>query len=109
MQLSKQFSAFLDAAKEDVRLTPAHISLYCVLLYSWNKQAMESPLVIIRKQVMLMSKISGRSTYNKCMHELHNYGYIQYQPSFNAYVGSLVFLSGFPECIATIRLHKKRV
>lgn len=99
MGCSQQLSLFLDSAREDPKLTPTHIGLYTVLLYYWKKQAYLSPVVIVRTAVMSLSKISGRSTYNKCMKELHAYGYIHYEPTFNPYAGSLVYLIGFAENI----------
>ena len=41
---------------------------------------------------MLHAKICARSTYYKCLQELYDYGYIKYIPSFNLYLGSLVYL-----------------
>ena len=41
---------------------------------------------------MRISKISAKATYHKCIKDLHNFGYIQYLPSFNPFKGSLVYL-----------------
>jgi len=97
---------FLEAAADDVKLTPTHIRIYSAILYYWKRQGSVNPVSIFRNDIMRFSKIAGRSTYQKCMQELHDYGYIRYIPSFNHYVGSIVHLSGFPECVLRIRREK---
>lgn len=42
---------------------------------------------------MKTAKISARHTYNKCINGLHEYGYIQYIPSSDAFSGSSVYLN----------------
>ncbi|CAN5580530.1 transcriptional regulator [soil metagenome] len=44
---------------------------------------------------MEISKISGKATYHKVIRELHNFGYIKYEPSFNYFRGSLVYMFNF--------------
>jgi hypothetical protein len=44
---------------------------------------------------MRISKISAKATYHKCIKDLHNFGYIQYIPSYNPFKGSLVYLFDF--------------
>ncbi len=41
---------------------------------------------------MEVAKISGLATYHKCIKDLHDYGYIQYEPSYNPAVSSQVYL-----------------
>jgi len=104
MEQSQQLLNFLEAAAEDPKLTPSHISLYAGLVYSWQRQGFENPFSVHRSDIMRLSKIAGRTTYQKCIQELHHYGYIRYIPSFNHYLGSLIYLAGFPECVARIQL-----
>lgn len=106
MNILQQLSAFMDVCKEDARITPLHISLYSALLYGWQANDCLSPICINRQEVMRLSKISGRGTYNKHMQELHAYGYIRYVPSYHPILGSLVYLHGFPECVGIIQLAK---
>lgn len=44
---------------------------------------------------MQVSKIGSINTYGKCLKELHAWGYIQYEPSFNPQKGSKVHLYRF--------------
>ena len=41
---------------------------------------------------MEVAKISGLATYHKCMKDLVEFGYIQYDPSYNPAVNSQVRL-----------------
>ena len=46
---------------------------------------------------MRISKISSKATYHKCLKALHAQGYIKYEPSYNPFKGSHVFLFNFSE------------
>ena len=46
---------------------------------------------------MAVAKISSRVTYHKCIRELHRWGYLYYDPSYDYYRGSLVYLYFFEE------------
>jgi hypothetical protein len=91
MELSEHFLGFYEAIALDQRISSMHISLYMALLFQ-HVASLENPIHIERLSVMQRAKISARSTYNKCMHELHEYGYIKYIPSYNFYLGSLVYI-----------------
>lgn len=82
---------FYEASEGDARIGPAHISLYMALLREWHRRSFETPLAISRDELMQAARIS-RKTYNKCMKELQAYGYITYQPSFNPFVQSRVYM-----------------
>jgi hypothetical protein len=62
------------------------------LFERWNQNDFQNPVVIKRKQVMEASKISGLATYHRCIKELHEYGYIDYLPSYNSVIGSQVVI-----------------
>jgi len=83
---------FFTNVREDHRVGPTHISLYMALFQLYHLNAFQNPVIITRSLVMDVAKISGLATYHKCIRELHNYGYIQYVPSFNPRVGSKVWL-----------------
>lgn len=74
----------------DDRLTPSHISLYISLFQIWNLNRFANPLLIIRSELMQVSKIASKSTYHRCMKGLHEFGYIEYYASRSPYVGSKV-------------------
>ena len=107
MEAIRQLWDFLEAATVDPKLTPGHVSLYLALVYAWEQNGSQNPVSIHRAEIMRRSKIAGRTTYQKCIQELDEYGYIRYLPSFNPYIGSIVYIAGFPECIARIQLPRK--
>lgn len=92
MEVFQPLADFYEAIGEDGRMGPSHISLYMALLHRWNLAGGENPVVIYRDGIMKAAKISARGTYNKCMRELHCYGYIKYRPSCHPAQGSAVFL-----------------
>lgn len=87
--LNTIFQLFL----EDNRLNPTHISLYMALFQVWNSTRFPEEFFVIRDEVMRQSKIGSKSTYHRCLKELHDYGYIMYEPSHNPYRGSKIKLT----------------
>jgi hypothetical protein len=65
------------------------------LFQFWNVNRFQNPISISRDEVMKVSKICAKATYHKCMRELHNFGYLQYVPSYNPFKGSLIYLVVF--------------
>lgn len=92
MQLFPPLTDFYNAIKEDTRIGATHISIYMALLQQWNINSGNNPVIINRSTIMKSSKINARQTYNKCMTDLHKYGYIIYKPAANAYAESIVHL-----------------
>ena len=91
----QHLSTFFGMIYEDGRLSPAHISLYMALFQFWNINRFQNPISICRGEVMNLSKIGSKATYTRCLKELHEWGFIQYTPSFNPIKGSLVNLYTF--------------
>ncbi len=83
-------SGFYDRVLQDGRISPTHISLYMALFQFWNSQHFKKSIAIHRAEIMEVSKIRSVATYHKCMRELHQFGYIIYEPSYNPFAGSLV-------------------
>ncbi len=83
---------FYETIAEDARIGVTHTCLYIALLHEQSLCAGQDSIYINRHTLMKKVKISRR-TYNRCMHELREYGYIQYEPSSNPLVGSRVFLN----------------
>jgi hypothetical protein len=92
MNYIKHLTGFFDKLVQDDRLNPTHISLYLALFQFWNLQRFKNPISISREEVMRLSKIASKATYHKCMKELHQYQFINYDPSYNPYRGSLITL-----------------
>jgi hypothetical protein len=88
----KALSNFFRAIREDNRIGTSHISLYMALLECWNQHDFQNPVFITRKKLMEDAKINGLGTYHKCIRDLHDYGYIRYQPSYNPAIQSKVTL-----------------
>ena len=91
----KHLSGVFEKFSDDKRLSAYHISLYVALFQLWNINRFSNPLLIIRSEVMQISRISSKSTYHRCVRELESFGYIEYQPSRNAMVGSKVIILSF--------------
>ena len=81
----------MHSIEHDPRIGATHISLYLSLLYTQHQQS-QNPITIKRPDIMRLAKIHSRHTYNICMNQLHEYGYIKYQPSSNPFEGSTVYL-----------------
>jgi hypothetical protein len=95
MQLFPPLTVFYNAIEEDTRIGSTHISIYMALLQQWNLSGGKSPVEIERKEIIKAAKISARHTYNRCMNELREYGYIRYQPSSNVFIKSSVILINY--------------
>ena len=76
----------------DKRTNVWHISIYMALLYLWAKNDGTNPITITRKQVMKLAHVSSNATYHKCIKQWQKFGYINYVPSYNYFLGSQVFL-----------------
>jgi len=83
---------FFNAIETDPRVNSRHISLYTSLFLFWINKKEEKALELYSKEVMNTCKISASSTYHKTIRELHEFGYIIYDPSFNHNHGSRVHL-----------------
>jgi hypothetical protein len=94
MELFPPLTMFYEAIAEDARIGISHISLYMALLQEWNMNGGINPIIIDRVSLMFGAKINARYTYNKCMNNLQEFGYITYLPSSNTFNSSAVYLKG---------------
>ena len=94
MELFPPMTGFYEAIEEDARIGTTHISLYMALLQEWNLNGGINPISIARTTIMKAAKINARYTYNKCMNNLQEFGYITYLPSSNPTTNSTVYLKG---------------
>lgn len=76
------FINFFSVIESDHRISTAHISTYMVLLHFLQQNNNHTPVALTRSQLINLSK-TGRTTYQKCIKELNEYGYIKYVPSFD--------------------------
>ena len=92
MSVNELVGQFLETASQDPRIGPLHISLYTTLLVLWGKREKDVALFLFSREVMPLCKIYGVATYHRCIRDLHEWGYIVYEPSYNHFVGSRVEL-----------------
>ncbi|RTL60109.1 MAG: hypothetical protein EKK37_04505 [Sphingobacteriales bacterium] len=92
MEYFPPLTDFYRAIADDPRIGSTHISIYMALLHQWNLNGGHNPVKIERSCIMKAAKINARQTYNKCINELQDYGYIRYEPAPNGSVNSRVFL-----------------
>jgi hypothetical protein len=92
MNAIPQLSSFYTKALDDDRLSARHISLYMAMFHLWNLNSFMNPVVVTRTKLMRISKISSFTTFHKCVRDLETFGYIRYEPSFNYYRGSYIYL-----------------
>ena len=93
MKANENLYQFLRSIREDGRIGPTHISLFVAILQYAEERGMHNPICVFSKDLMPSAKISTMGTYNKNMWELHEYGYIRYIPSYNHFLGSLIFIN----------------
>lgn len=86
---------FYEKVYADNRLSMGHVSLYFALFQFWNLNRFKNPISLCRSEVMQLSKIGSTNSYTKYLKELHQFGYLVYEPSFNPNVGSTVNLFTF--------------
>ena len=76
----------------DKRISVWHISLYLSFLLKWQANKCQNPIAFTRREMMEVAHIKSIATYHKCISQLQEFGYIQYDPSFNPFIGSSVRL-----------------
>lgn len=95
MNYIAQLTAAIDKLSRDDTLNPSHVSLYIALFYQWNINRFKNPISVCRTDTMLVSKIGSKSTYHKCIHDLHSKKFLTYEPSHNPLRGSLINMTIF--------------
>lgn len=92
MELFLPLFDFYNAIADDAKIGATHISLYVALLHQWNMNGGANPFDIERATIMKGAKINSRYTYNKCLNNLKDYGYIHYMPAINSSAPSKIYL-----------------
>ena len=78
-----QVAAFYQKISADNRISPVHISLYFALLAQADLTGIDL-IIPVREHLMVHAKVCSTVTYHRCLRELHEYGYIDYRPSYAA-------------------------
>ncbi|MDT0691000.1 hypothetical protein RM549_14485 [Salegentibacter sp. F188] len=80
---------------EDDKISSSHRSLYLAFFELWNQKRFPKTIMVNSKQVMSLAKIRSRTTYHKLLRNLKMWGYLQYHPSNNPQIGSLIEMFRF--------------
>ncbi len=91
IQVKELIEAYCTLSRDE-RITVWHGSIYTALLYLWAKNSCHNPISITRKKVMKLAHVNSIVTYHKCIKQLQDFGYIQYVPSYNCFLGSRISL-----------------
>ncbi len=83
---------FFTAIRRDPCISTTHISIYMALVHYGKDQPAAAPIYVYSQQIIDICKLSSRSTYYRCMHDLHAFGYLQYSPVFKRNKPSQVLL-----------------
>ena len=97
MNYIKHLTGFFSRIAFEESLNPTHISLYLTLFQCWNVNRFKNPITISRDEMMKGSKIASKATYHKCIKELQRLQFLDYQPSYNPYSGTQVFMFNFSD------------
>ena len=95
MNYIRHLSNFFQRVAYDSRLNPTHVSLYMAIFQYWNANHFRNPISVCRQDLMRISKIASKATYHKCIKDLHNFQYFDYQPSYNPFTGSSIYMFEF--------------
>lgn len=91
MEIVSPLSHFFSAIEKDYRISITHIGIYAALLQFRTDKGFINPIEAFSYEIMPIAKISGSNTYHKCIKQLHEYGYIKYEPSFKNNQRSKIF------------------
>jgi hypothetical protein len=91
METTQLFVGFMGRTMKDSRITPWHISLYMALLRYSAEHGLSNPICVYSKDIMPWAKFSSVTTYHKHIRDLSEYGYLKYIPSYNPFLGSLIY------------------
>jgi len=89
-------AGFFAAIEEDMRVRLVHIGLYAALMVYWQQHGRGRVIFPPPRRIMDMAKVSGRTTYQRYLRELHAYGYIRYVASYYPRRRSAIFLLEIP-------------
>jgi len=92
MDLFTPLTGFFAAIQKDARISITHIGIYAAILQYWQQMGCPRPLQFYSHELMEVAKISSKTTYHQYIRDLHEFGYIRYEPLFKSRVRSKVFL-----------------
>jgi hypothetical protein len=81
---------FVEAIRYDPRITSYHVSLFVAIVHFRGSGRVGEKIYAFSHELMPLAKISSGRTYHKCIKDLHDFGYIEYEPSYNRFLGSKI-------------------
>lgn len=87
-----EVNAFFYNIIEDNRISPVHISLFMAIIQFWKENENKNPICVFSHDLMKLAKISGIATYHKHIKQLEEYGFIKYEPSYDRFAGSSIYV-----------------
>ena len=82
METQNPLSQFFSAIENDYRISITHIGIYAALLQFRMDKGFINPIEAFSYEIMPIAKITACYTYHRCIRQLHEYGYIKYEPCF---------------------------
>jgi hypothetical protein len=96
MERFRPIAGFFDGIRNDPRIAITHIGLYAALVQYWQDHDFITPMQAYSCDIIRVAKISA-NTYHKCVRDLHDFGYIYYEPSFKRNSPSKLSLLFLPD------------
>jgi len=92
MDTCRPLAIFFAAISRDPRICITHIGLFAALVQYWQSQGCPTPLRAYAHEIMPLAKILANTTYHRCIRDLHDLGYIFYEPSYKRNQRSCIYL-----------------
>ena len=92
MESCKPLEIFFEAISKDARIYSTHIGLFAAILHYWQLNGFPKPVRAYAHEIMPLAKISASTTYHRCIRDLHDFGYILYEPSYKRNQRSNIYL-----------------
>ena len=99
MNYISHLSQFYQRLPDDQRFTPHHLSLYMAVFQAWNTARFAASFYVDRTELMNLSKIGSVNTYIRCLKNLHDWNFINYQPSRSMSIGSRISIIIFDNTV----------
>jgi hypothetical protein len=84
------FKTACDVFGDDDNMTSVHFAVYISIFYHWNRKKFADNMRINRDDVMRIAGLGSCKTYYRVLHNLHDWGYITYVPSYHPSIPSRV-------------------
>ena len=90
--MKDEFNTAISQLSNDDRVTVWHVCVYMAIFFRWRENAYRNPVSITRREIMRLAHIGSIATYHKYIRQLHDFGYLEYLPSYNPSLGSHVYI-----------------